>query len=593
MCRGPKWQSRSWPKSKGLKTINQCAAACLKKEGCRSFDMSPPDSRRASSSAKGKLWCNLYSNKGVKPASGVPGNCYKVQKDESELFNIPEDEEMVIDDDVISVDEVDDSILSSIPSQGEGFKNLGKGLCRGPNWQDERKIWPKDEGKETFEECLKECKKDQGCTAFDLSPVPNTLKLQCMLFGHQDVRVATATSLQGRCIRMTGRSALSPSEAPTVASGEGFVSLGKGLCRGPNWQTMKGKWPIDKDMKTLKECYKECESTGGCTAFDIRDPEKKKYHCFLFNHKDVLPASGLPGTCYKMTGPIAVETSDGNVHFEDSGAAGLNKLGSGPCRGQGWQAGNKWPVETGFASTSQCGEACSSMQGCTAFDVRESDDDKEKAVCTLYGHAKVVPATGVSKIATNCYAAPSEGFVASKPLKAKKAQAKEPTKPKEYKIPEFKEPKVIKEEDVVSDDDDEWLFEPPPPEVRSRDHIDEILQPNAPSNAKLEEKHLKTVKKIYENSIKPLEGVYKYKELSNRHFGDPEIFNKPLIVMMGPWSGGKSTMINYILGNEFSKNAFRSSKQHIEITIILISNKKNPIIHSYMNCISNFPNYSC
>ena len=80
-------------------------------------------------------------------------------------------------------------------------------------------------------------------------------------------------------------------------------------------------------------------------------------------------------------------------------------------------------------------------------------------------------------------------------------------------------------------------------------------------------------KKIYENSIKPLEGVYKYKELSNRHFGDPEIFNKPLIVMMGPWSGGKSTMINYILGNEFSKNAFRSSKQHIEITIILISNK--------------------
>ena len=52
-----------------------------------------------------------------------------------------------------------------------------------------------------------------------------------------------------------------------------------------------------------------------------------------------------------------------------------------------------------------------------------------------------------------------------------------------------------------------------------------------------------------------------------------------MVVMMGPWSGGKSTMINYILGNEFSKNAFRSSKQHIEITIILISNK----IHQFID----------
>merc|ERR1719351_423108 len=152
-----------------------------------------------------------------------------------------------------------------------------------------------------------------------------------------------------------------------------------------------------------------------------------------------------------------------------------------------------------------------------------------------------------------------EEFVASNPQKIKVKET--PKKPKEYKIPEFKEPKIIKEEDVVSDDDDEWLFEPPPPEVRSRDHIDEILQPNAPSNAKLEEKHLKTVKKIYENSIKPLEGVHKYKELSNRHFGDPEIFNKPLIVMMGPWSGGKSTMINYILGTEYTKNAFRAAAE--------------------------------
>ena len=430
MCRGAKWQSRNWPKSKGLKTINQCAAACLKKEGCRSFDMSPPDSRRSGASSGGKLWCNLYSNKGVKPASGVPGNCYKVQKDESELLNIPEDEEMVIDDDIISADEVDDSILTSIPKEGQDFKNLGKGLCRGPNWQDSRKIWPKDDGKETFEDCLKECRKDKGCTAFDVSPIPNSLKLQCMLFGHQDVRVASATSLLGRCIRMTGRTAIATAEGATVSSGEGFISLGKGLCRGPNWQI--GKWPIDKGMKTVKECYKECANTGGCSAFDIRDPDgKKKYNCFLFGHQNVMSASGLSGTCYKMTGPISPETSDGEVYHHDIATPGLDKLGAGPCRGKGWQIGNRWPIETGIASTSQCGEACSKMEGCTAFDVREGDDDKGKTICTLYGHAKVVPATGVSKIITNCYAAPKEGFIGSKPLKTKKTEAKAaPRKPK-------------------------------------------------------------------------------------------------------------------------------------------------------------------
>ena len=74
------------------------------------------------------------------------------------------------------------------------------------------------------------------------------------------------------------------------------------------------------------------------------------------------------------------------------------------------------------------------------------------------------------------------------------------------------------------------------------------------------ESTLKDLKKVYETSIKELEKMYKYKELSNRHFGDPEIFNKPLIVFMGPWSGGKSTIINYLLGTEYTPSAFRSCK---------------------------------
>ena len=75
------------------------------------------------------------------------------------------------------------------------------------------------------------------------------------------------------------------------------------------------------------------------------------------------------------------------------------------------------------------------------------------------------------------------------------------------------------------------------------------------------ESTLKDLKKVYENSIKPLETIYKYKELSNRHFGDPEIFNKPLIVLMGPWSGGKSSTLNYLLGTEYTKNAFKAGEK--------------------------------
>ena len=260
-------------------------------------------------------------------------------------------------------------------------------------------------------------------------------------------------------------------------------------------------------------------------------------------------------------GPITPETVGKDREGHDPDNAGLVKLGPGACRGTGWQGvTSKWPTEVGIATVSQCGEACGKMQGCTSFDLRESNEENEnskrsKFICTLYGHENVIPASAVR---ANCYAAPREGFTYT-PHKTQKDNSKDKASaPKVYKIPKFKEPKVVHDEELVSEDDDEWLFEPPPPEIRSRDHIDEILDLSAPSSSKIEDKHLKDLKKIYESSIKPLETAYKYKELSNRHFGDPEIFNKPLIVLMGPWSGGKSTMINYFLGTEYTKNAFRA-----------------------------------
>jgi len=115
---------------------------------------------------------------------------------------------------------------------------------------------------------------------------------------------------------------------------------------------------------------------------------------------------------------------------------------------------------------------------------------------------------------------------------------------------------------------DDLLLETEIPEnLRDRSHITEILHLDEESFTreqalqKVADNTLKDLKKIYENSIKPLETLYKYRDLSNRHFGDPEIFSKPLILFMGPWSGGKSTILNYLTENEYTDFSLRTGAE--------------------------------
>ncbi|XP_057339549.1 uncharacterized protein LOC130677034 isoform X2 [Microplitis mediator] len=106
-----------------------------------------------------------------------------------------------------------------------------------------------------------------------------------------------------------------------------------------------------------------------------------------------------------------------------------------------------------------------------------------------------------------------------------------------------------------------------PDNLRARDHINQILrldQDNEEKEAAIEKAAdviLKELKRLYDTAIQPLETLYKYRDLSNRHFGDPEIFSKPLILFMGPWSGGKSSIINYLLDNEFKTTALRTGAE--------------------------------
>ncbi|XP_038105321.1 nestin isoform X11 [Culex quinquefasciatus] len=106
-----------------------------------------------------------------------------------------------------------------------------------------------------------------------------------------------------------------------------------------------------------------------------------------------------------------------------------------------------------------------------------------------------------------------------------------------------------------------------PTNRRDTSHIYELLNINDESADKEAALHkvadviLRDLKKTYDTAIKPLETLYKYRDLSNRHFGDPEIFSKPLILFMGPWSGGKSTILNYLTKNEYTPNSVRTGAE--------------------------------
>ncbi len=556
LCRGPNWQIGKWPKDEGIETTESCSKECRKLRGCTGFELTPVPEMR------GKFRCILLGHENIEVADSLSlqkSRCYRLVGRHALAQDLSAQE---------SASDYDQHEDDLHVDEGKGYVKLGRGLCRGPDWQDAAGVWPKFEGLETLDDCFKECKKDKGCTAFELTPSSDVKnKFRCVLHGHGDIDLANAKSLlASRCYRMTGRS---PQVGPgggggaraqahaELEGGDGYRGLGLGYCRGEGWQD--GDWPLNGGLQTVQGCANKCKKTPGCTSFDTSDFNRKakKFQCWLHGIKEVVPASDIEfASCYEMSAA------------SEATGPGLIKEGDGACRGEGWQDRPGWPKVRGRRTLKQCGEACASANGCTAFDIRKSEA-ANKFECTIYGHVDVEPASAVPN--TACYRVTAsfgrspirssgEDMEAERPSSPKKKMAKQ----KKYKVPEFDEPEVLPEDDIFYEE--ELLFDPPPKTVRSREHIDRILgitgQPgSSKSQDTMAENTLKELKKLYEASVLPLETAYKYKELSHRHYGDPEIFAKPLIVLMGPWSGGKSTMINYLLGNEFNKNAFKTGKQ--------------------------------
>ncbi|XP_077172291.1 sarcalumenin isoform X2 [Paroedura picta] len=86
------------------------------------------------------------------------------------------------------------------------------------------------------------------------------------------------------------------------------------------------------------------------------------------------------------------------------------------------------------------------------------------------------------------------------------------------------------------------------PELRDRSHIENTLKLKEDKPVDDYSATLQRLRKIYHSSIKPLEQSYKYNELRQHEITDGEITSKPMVLFLGPWSVGKSTMINYLLG---------------------------------------------
>ena len=59
------------------------------------------------------------------------------------------------------------------------------------------------------------------------------------------------------------------------------------------------------------------------------------------------------------------------------------------------------------------------------------------------------------------------------------------------------------------------------------------------------------LKKIYSNKIKPLETTYNFEGFYSQPLTDSDIEAKPIVLLMGQYSTGKTTFIKYLLEREY------------------------------------------
>lgn len=159
--------------------------------------------------------------------------------------------------------------------------------------------------------------------------------------------------------------------APPPAQG-GFIPM-VGSCRGPGWN--QGGWPSAQGYRTPAECRAVCESTPGCTSFDLARPRGMQFDCYLFSHTNVV-GEGAQDTCFSRA-PAPTARHAGRSFDPVAGS----------CRGPGWNA-NGWPLSAGYRTLNDAIGVCVANPSCTAFDVARPRGPQYATF--LFGHGRVM-----------------------------------------------------------------------------------------------------------------------------------------------------------------------------------------------------------
>ncbi|XP_077984372.1 sarcalumenin-like [Glandiceps talaboti] len=117
---------------------------------------------------------------------------------------------------------------------------------------------------------------------------------------------------------------------------------------------------------------------------------------------------------------------------------------------------------------------------------------------------------------------------------------------------------------------------------RDRSHIDKTLlldEEDTKEEKKLLEDTLKKLIYIYKHNILPMEEAYKYRELGHQTISDGEITSKPMVLFLGPWSTGKTTMINYLIGMEDTVDSLHTGAEPTtsDFTVIMKGNRTRSV----------------
>ncbi|TNM85471.1 hypothetical protein fugu_007742 [Takifugu bimaculatus] len=157
----------------------------------------------------------------------------------------------------------------------------------------------------------------------------------------------------------------------------------------------------------------------------------------------------------------------------------------------------------------------------------------------------------------------------------------EPEKIIEPEPGETQEPEPETEPEVSVDDVKvEEPKQSPPREAagpvrRDRSHIEDTLRLSAAEpSAEFTEAF-----DIYHTAIRPVEQAFKYNELRQHEVTDGEITSKPMVLFLGPWSVGKSSMINYLLGLDGTSQQLYTGAEPTtsEYTVIMHGEKSRSV----------------